>query len=137
MAHIEVIPQLLVFVGANPQIVEGCAQRIWGEKVPDKPGGGAWEYPQARFRDVTTDNQYHMKGLSARIVSIQIEVYDDQQGRADEITELFRDLFDTYNGMAGTLNIGRSTARVITREWNEERRCYWRVIAVEVKTNDK
>jgi hypothetical protein len=133
----EIIPALIKHCGNDATITAAFGARIFGNLIPDLPGGGAQPYPYARMQEIATSNRYTHQGNSGRVVLVQIDVYDDDESGANANAELIRNLFDGYKGMiGGTVNAGMVKARRVSGTWNETARNFWRILEVQVSTND-
>jgi hypothetical protein len=135
-AQVEAVPQVIAHIARSAEIVALLSTRVWGDKIPDNPAGGAQTYPYARAREISSAPRYTHTDQAGRVVIVQIDVYDDDQTGADALTELLRNYFNNYRGMIGSLNAGWVKAHKKSGVWEPGLRNYWRVLELEIKTND-
>jgi len=115
----------------NAAVFAAFANRITPDKIPD---GQA--YPHARVRQIGQSQNYHTTGESQRGHLLQIDVYDDDLAGANTNAEILRAAFSGYMGVMGSMSTGRVKARIVQTNWNETARNYWRIVEVEIPTND-
>jgi hypothetical protein len=132
----EIVPAIIAHCANNTAVTAAFGNRIRGDRLMDKPGGGAQTYPYAILTDITTGNLYTHQGGAGRVVMVQVDVYDDSPTDADTNAELIRSLFDAHKGMIGTINAGMVKARRVSGKWDEGLRSSRRILEIEVKTND-
>ena len=132
----EIIPALILYYMNSTAIKTAFGNRIWGNKIPDLPGGGAQPYPYARMREISNAQNYSHGGYAGRRSLVQIDVYDADETNANTNSELLRAALDGYKGMIGGVDAGMVKARRGTGSWDPTVRNYWRILEVEVMTND-
>lgn len=132
----EITPAMIAHYGQNAAIAAAFGTRIFGNRIPDVPGGTAWSYPYARIREISSTNRYSHSGNCGRTALVQIDVYDDDEAGADANAELLRAALDGYKGQMGAVSVGMAQARRRDANWNPEVRNYWRIVEVEILTND-
>lgn len=133
---IEIIPAIIKHCANNPTITAAFGSRIFGNTIPDLPGGGPQPFPNARMREIATGNIYAHTGNTGRTVLVQIDVFDDDEAGANANSEIIRAAFDGYRGMIGTVNAGMVKARRVSGDWQGEERSYIRILELEISTND-
>ena len=116
---------------ASAEVYAAFANRITPDRIPD---GQA--YPHARIRQIGQTQGYHTTGESQRGHLLQIDMYDDDLTGANANAEILRAAFSGYMGVMGSMSTGRVKARIVSTNWNETARNYWRIIEVEIPTND-
>ena len=116
---------------ATETILTAFANRITPDTIPD-----GQTYPHARVRQIGSTQGYHTQGESQRGHLLQIDVYDDDLAGANANAEIIRAAFSGYMGMMGNMLTGRVKAKIVLSNWNETARNFWRVIEVEIPTND-
>lgn len=132
----EIIPALIAHLGQDTAIYAAFGRRIFGNRIPDVPSGTAQPYPYARMREISNTNRYTHNGYGGRATTVQIDVYDDDEAGANANSELLRAALDGWKGQMGAVGVGMMKAHRPNTNWNPEGRNYWRVVEVEILTND-
>jgi hypothetical protein len=132
----EVVSNLIAFSMTDAAISTAFGHRIWGNKIPDLPGGGAQPYPYARMRDISDAHNYAHGGPTGRKAMVQVDIYDDDEATAKTNARLFVDLLDGYKGVMSNLTAGMVKAHRGPGTWDGSNRQYWQIVEVEVMTND-
>lgn len=132
----EIIPAIILHCANNPTITAAFGYRIFGNTIPDLPGGGPQPFPYVRMREIATGNKYSHNGNSGRVVLVQMDVFDDDEIGANTNSEIIRAAFDGYKGMISTVNAGMVKARRVSGDWQGDDRSYIRILELEISTND-
>ena len=122
---------LISFCNATETIVAAFAHRITPDIIPD-----GQDYPRARIKLVGSEQAYHMNGEGYKKHLLQIDVYSPDQTVANTSAEVLRFALSGYKGVMGDLTTGRVSAKIVQSNWNTTARDFWRIIEVEIPTND-
>lgn len=122
---------VIAHCNATAAIVTAFANRITPDIIPDNQA-----YPHARVRQIGGTQGYHTTGEGQRGHLLQIDMYDDDLAGANANAEIIRAAFSGYMGMMGGMLTGRVQAKIVQSNWNETARNFWRIIEVEIPTND-
>jgi hypothetical protein len=122
---------LISFCNVTETIVAAFAHRITPDIIPDKQ-----PYPFARIKLIGSEQAYHANGEGYRKHLLQIDVYDPDQTSANSSAEVLRKALSGYVGTMGDMQTGRVKARIVQSNWNTTSRDFWRIIEVEIPTND-
>lgn len=63
-------------------------------------------------------------------------MYDDDEAGANTNSELLRSILDGYKGMIGDVDAGMVKASLGPQSWDATIRNYWRIVELEIMTND-
>jgi hypothetical protein len=133
----EIVPAVIKHCANNAAITAAFGARIWGNKIPDLPGGGAHPFPYARMREISNAPKYTHQGRAGRGVLVQVDIYDANEINANTNAALIESVFDGYKGVMGaTVDAGMIMVKSGTGSWNPETRSYWRIVELEILTND-
>ena len=120
----------------NAAVFAAFGNRIWADRIPDVPGGGAQPYPYARLITVASPQTYHYLGEGPRNPVIQIDVFDSAVATADANTELIRAALSGFHGQMGSINVGFTFVNAGPGTWDETTRNFRRILEARLATNN-
>jgi len=122
---------IVSFCNATGTILAAFGHRITPNTIPD-----GQTYPHARFRVIGTDQRYHTTGEGGRKYLVQFDVYDDDEAGAQANAEIVRSAFSARQGTMGAVTTGQVKARLVTTNRNPDANNFWRIVEIEIPTND-
>lgn len=131
----EVKTSMIKHLMNTPAVFAAFANRIWADRIPDVPGGGAQPYPHARLFVVAAPRDYHYQGEGARQPLVQIDVFDDDVAGADTNADLIRAALSGFRGQMGSMNVGFVFVNAGPGTWDETTRNYRRILEARLATN--
>jgi hypothetical protein len=127
----EIITALISHLTNTPDVFSVFGNRITSKGIPDNQA-----YPCAYMFLVTGPRTYtHDKNVT-RTITVQIDVFDDDQSRLDTSTELIRNALSGHSGQIGSMTAGYVFVNDGPGEWNAEDRNYRNILEVTIGTND-
>lgn len=107
------------------------SHRITGDRIPDTP-----TYPCARMRMITSPLSYTHDKTHSRTALVQVDIYSDTEIGVDAAKEVIHNSLDGYKGMIGSLDAGYIFVNYGPGQYDETTRRYWRILEVNIGTND-